>query len=587
MSLTILPNRTTDNRVNPTHTARYSLSSTASQGAYRAFQSGRHDSDGTSIGSPYQQRIGLQYSTSLSANPIQKSDMEGGPQNRKPSPSHTAALLAHHRAMSSQDVRLAANKDAKGLLLPMFGTRHDAGSGIPKDDSSYTLPNTRALVKLYEAKKDKPTRTQSVRYVSRPETPLRSPVPIRPPTAFDMPPDLASQKTPTAKIEAKAPSGARPGAAAAAANLAVEQTTRSNILKRQAPEPPPPRGLVAIRQKDRPLETQIPLEETDSAINGAGDQMARVQTSDGAQAASATSTASALHPSISLPSVSSLSHQPTNRSSKASSLRPTMHVSRSVDKFERPSMPSRPSRESQQSLSQQMSVDSLANAIVASSLASSRAPSPSKPPPPTTIAPHNHRFQLFHRNHSHEQISRTPSPAKAMRQTMRDPTALEETENRHKNKSHHLHHHHHHPHHLVRKHPNKHHEGDRKRYRTQLTERERRRYEGVWAANRGLLIPANEANADASAGAGASTMVVNIVVRDIWRRSRLPEDVLEEVWDLVSVRELDRLNREEFVVGLWLIDQRLKGNKLPVKVSESVWGSVRRLEGIKIPKQKH
>ena len=84
----------------------------------------------------------------------------------------------------------------------------------------------------------------------------------------------------------------------------------------------------------------------------------------------------------------------------------------------------------------------------------------------------------------------------------------------------------------------------------------------------------------------ATASVLNLVTRDIWRRSRLPDDVLEEVWDLVNVRNLDRLNREEFVVGMWLIDQRLKGNKLPIKVSESVWSSVRRLQGIKIPKHK-
>jgi len=69
--------------------------------------------------------------------------------------------------------------------------------------------------------------------------------------------------------------------------------------------------------------------------------------------------------------------------------------------------------------------------------------------------------------------------------------------------------------------------------------------------------------------------VLSLVVRDIWMRSRLPEHVLEEVWALVDGREIGRLRREEFVVGMWLIDQRLKGRKLPVKVSESVWGSVR------------
>ena len=124
------------------------------------------------------------------------------------------------------------------------------------------------------------------------------------------------------------------------------------------------------------------------------------------------------------------------------------------------------------------------------------------------------------------------------------------------------------------RHPNKHHEGDRKRYRMQVTEKERKRYEGVWAANKGVLLPPLDS--------GTQADVVNIVVRDIWRRSKLPDDVLEEVWDLVDLRGKDRLGREEFVVGMWLIDQRLKGNKLPPKVAESVWSSVRRLSGITI-----
>jgi hypothetical protein len=69
--------------------------------------------------------------------------------------------------------------------------------------------------------------------------------------------------------------------------------------------------------------------------------------------------------------------------------------------------------------------------------------------------------------------------------------------------------------------------------------------------------------------------VLNLVVKEIWMRSRLPDHVLEEVWDLVDGRGVGRLCKEEFVVGMWLIDQRLKGRKLPFKVSDSVWMSVR------------
>lgn len=118
---------------------------------------------------------------------------------------------------------------------------------------------------------------------------------------------------------------------------------------------------------------------------------------------------------------------------------------------------------------------------------------------------------------------------------------------------------------LMRKHPHKHHEGDR------VTERERRRYDGVWAANKGLWMDA-----------GSSDSVLNLVVRDIWSRSRLPNDVLADIWDLVDTQGGDRLKRDEFVVGMWVIDQRLKGRKLPFMVSESLWNSVRLLHGVKV-----
>ena len=147
---------------------------------------------------------------------------------------------------------------------------------------------------------------------------------------------------------------------------------------------------------------------------------------------------------------------------------------------------------------------------------------------------------------------------------MREPRNSEDEEDSRKHRNH-----------RVRKHPNKHHEGDRKRYRNQVTERERKRYEGVWAANRGVLMPSDSPNS-----------VINIVVRELWKRSRLPDDVLEEVWDLVDNQGIGRLERDEFVVGMFLIDQRLKGNKLPFKVSDSIWSSVRRLNGVNVPIKK-
>lgn len=233
-----------------------------------------------------------------------------------------------------------------------------------------------------------------------------------------------------------------------------------------------------------------------------------------------------------------------------------------------------------------MTGDQLADAMVAGSLASSRAPSPRRmepPPPPARRQKH----------HTPLSFARTPSPAKAgMRHTLRkkesDSSDDEDEEKlhpygKHKKKR------------LVRKHPNKHHEGDRKRWRDAVTERERKRYEGVWAANKGMhysftiqedaifrRFPETPHTKDAKED--VSDQVSNIIVRDIWSRSRLPDAALETVWDLVDNDNVGRLSKEEFVVGMWLIDQRLKGRKLPVKVGESVWASVRGLQGIKIRK---
>jgi hypothetical protein len=80
--------------------------------------------------------------------------------------------------------------------------------------------------------------------------------------------------------------------------------------------------------------------------------------------------------------------------------------------------------------------------------------------------------------------------------------------------------------------------------------------------------------------------VLNLVVKELWSRSRLPDHVMEEVWDLVDGRGIGRLCREEFVVGMWLIDQRLKGRKLPLRVSDSVWDSVRGA-GVKVKVRPH
>lgn len=127
-----------------------------------------------------------------------------------------------------------------------------------------------------------------------------------------------------------------------------------------------------------------------------------------------------------------------------------------------------------------------------------------------------------------------------------------------------------------------HHEGARKRWRDEVSAREKKRYEAVWASNRGLFI---SDFADAGGDADRDDLVANVVVRDIWSRSRLPVDELAEVWDLVDRKGAGALNKQEFVVGMWLVDQRLRGRKIPARVSDSVWDSAR---GVRVagPKRK-
>lgn len=250
-------------------------------------------------------------------------------------------------------------------------------------------------------------------------------------------------------------------------------------------------------------------------------------------------------------------------------------------------------RESAKAITKHMTGESLSSAIMGAALASSRNVSPARPYSPYDglLATPPLPARKHHFNHS--PFGRSPSPTKSkpapsgkLRTTMRkDPSSSEDEEGeKYKRKGTRIMG-------MGRKHPNKHHEGTRKRWRDQITERERKRYEGVWAANKGLFIsnsPTPPSSRESSRAPqqrpddDPSLDVLDLVTRDIWSRSRLPEHVLEEVWDLVDSRGIGRLRREEFVVGLWLVDQRLKGRKLPIKVSDSVWGSVRGAAGLKV-----
>ncbi|KAK4456214.1 hypothetical protein QBC34DRAFT_12825 [Podospora aff. communis PSN243] len=251
-----------------------------------------------------------------------------------------------------------------------------------------------------------------------------------------------------------------------------------------------------------------------------------------------------------------------------------------------------------------LALDSLTNAIVASNLASARlAAQSSSPGPPPLPAPRRHKHrpgspQYLQPQRTADSLHRDrtggssrspggrpqqqdPKHRTGMLRTLRAPyTSLSDDEDARRRT------------HRTRKktmHPlsggkkHAHNEGSRRRWRDEVSPRERRRYEAVWASNRGLFLrPGWAFNAShpedygvAAEGTPEAELVVNVVVRDIWSRSRLPADELAEVWDLVDKRGDGALGRQEFVVGMWLIDQRLRGRKIPARVGESVWASVR------------
>lgn len=231
-----------------------------------------------------------------------------------------------------------------------------------------------------------------------------------------------------------------------------------------------------------------------------------------------------------------------------------------------------------------MTGDQLADAMVAGSLASSRQASPTRSMLEPPSLPRRHKSHNF-------SISRTPSPAKAgmkktLRQVQTDESDDEDEQHLHTSSKRKMQK-------RFGKHPNKHHEGDRKRWRESITESEWKRYAGVWAANKGLFCAFTQqeqkslsAHPDVQQAGemrdSIAEQISNVVAREVWSRSRLADNVLETVWDLVDGDGMGRLSKAQFIVGLWLIDGRLKGKKLPVKVSDNVWRSAKGLPKIKI-----
>ena len=488
-------------------------------------------------------------------------------QSRGQSPSQRAALIATSRTTPT---RSGESIPRRRSYLQTVRNEADTPTATNSEVLTTSSGDTTSLVQLFESKqvpKLPAPVTHSVRYVNKQPREIASPTPIRPvrrSMSSAIVPSSTSLSTSESEREPleRATRVAHAGSVASTARLAVPSRAPETGLAPSAmssnpvPEHPGPRQ----RGKRAALEgASLPITYTKNLVSGYPEELsteiAYSQAEPGRHESSSTRPIRSPNPSI-IPS----------RQASVSRSRPPISSPSSFDEGYRSSSPLRSSRTTTlptDSYVPKLTIDSLANAMVASSLASSRAPSPSKPPPLPPPRRHGKSYSLFNQHHSQEHLSRTPSPAKGMRQTMREPQKSDEEVDHRKRKGH-----------IVRKHPNKHHEGDRKRYRNQVIERERKRYEGVWAANKGLLMESDPTSKDA---------VLNVVVRDIWSRSRLPSDVLEEVWDLVDVRGDGKLEREEFVVGFWLIDSRLRGNKLPSKVSESMWASVRRLSKVKEP----
>ncbi|KAK0621209.1 hypothetical protein B0T17DRAFT_279644 [Bombardia bombarda] len=230
-----------------------------------------------------------------------------------------------------------------------------------------------------------------------------------------------------------------------------------------------------------------------------------------------------------------------------------------------------------------------------------RGPVSSGPPPMPPPRRHRARSPLHHHHHPLQQqrTADSSSPSRdmqhpqpssqhtgMMQRTFRaPPTALSDDEEQRR-------HAHRHRKKTLGGKKHAHHEGSRRRWRDEVSVRERRRYEAVWASNRGLFLrkgwalqhednwkalddgdgqQLTQADLSRAWDGPEAELVVNLVVRDIWSRSRLPKDELAEVWELVDRGRRGALDKQEFVVGMWLVDQRLRGRKIPARVGESVW----------------
>lgn len=381
-----------------------------------------------------------------------------------------------------------------------------------------------------------------------------SPKPVKPkPAPLSTVPRVVSYSTP----EVLSPKPTRPSKPALQISRAspvksVHTSTepqRTSLQRQRPPTPPKPRGS---SNKPTPVVTSTRFVKSASDM-GTGEHhkpKAMAMVHQGRDRSDTMSTDDSF--------VSASSYQSLDRLSPPSL--PLRRGSITPSVASAPISPFRGTPRPHNNSSASLGLSNLTNAIMAGSLASAR------------LTPHNTGSSLPPPSLPRRQKS------PHLRETMRKPASTEpEEDGRHK------------PHkHKLSRGKHAHHEGSRKRWRDQITPRERKRYEALWASNRGALLPPTVTSTNAGMTSGGrdrdtTELVVNVVVRELWRRSRLPEDELAEVWDLVDKEKKGWLGRQEFVVGMWLIDQRLKGRKIPRKVSDSVWGSA---NGVRVMKPK-
>ncbi|KAI0526459.1 hypothetical protein F5B22DRAFT_585841 [Xylaria bambusicola] len=507
-----------------------------------------------------------------------------GSPNPKPAPLAQLSLHHHHTAQQRKG-NLGDNSTASSVL----------DADLMPDSSS--IGPTNALVSLFERKegesdpaKKRPApisgNKKGLRVGLRPMTPPRTMSPVL--TYETSPSRLASSlawekvalPSPCTESSPAAPSSTpqrieglpgirkQPPPAPPSRNKAHTEVAVSaplNLKKKTRPITPPPRAirqsnaLVVSPQPIRTSSQQVISKSSDPSPASSTQVLDKPMLQHQTRAHSTTMPSVATFTDTKDPgllirrSSSSSSNDTFVSASSAPSLQPD-----SPRKTPEPSLPLRPPSVPNTSIlppprlpvlqpSSHLALDSLTNAIVAGSLASARATptiaKPPTPPPSRRQIPHIRQTLRAPRTKSEEELTGVGSQH-------RKPLGKLSSRKKHA-----------------------HREGARKRWREEITARERQRYEGVWASNRGLLL--DGPNAILNGLGDASQLVANVVARDIWTRSRLPFDELAEVWDLVDTEGRGALDRAQFVVGMWLIDQRLRGRKIPRKVSDSVWGSAK------------